>query len=70
MPMNANRYMRTARLIRYSRKRWSQDAPVEAEIHVTATKTDGAKVDDRPTVHVRPAQLGAGGYGLAALGKF
>jgi hypothetical protein len=29
-----------------------------------------AKVDDRPTVHVRPTQLGAGGYGLAAIGKF
>ncbi len=29
-----------------------------------------AQVDERPAVHVRPAQLAAGGYGLAAIGKF
>jgi hypothetical protein len=29
-----------------------------------------AKSDDTPTVHVRPTQLGASGYGLAAIGKF
>jgi hypothetical protein len=29
-----------------------------------------AKVDDKPTVRVRPASLAAGAYGLAAIGKF
>ena len=34
------------------------------------TATAVAKSDDQPTVRVRPAQLAAGGYGLAAIGKF
>ena len=29
-----------------------------------------AKVDLKPSVRLKPAQIGAGGYGLAALGKF
>jgi hypothetical protein len=43
-------------------------AGLGAVAHDTATAV--AKVDDTPTVHVRPAQVGAGGYGLAAIGKF
>jgi hypothetical protein len=29
-----------------------------------------AKIEEKPSVRVQPAQLGAGGYGLAALGRF
>ncbi len=32
--------------------------------------TPVAKVDLKPSVRLRPAQIGAGAYGLAALGKF
>ena len=32
--------------------------------------TPVAKIDLKPSVRLRPAQIGSGGYGLAALGKF
>ncbi len=32
--------------------------------------TPVAKVDDKPSVRVQPAQIAGGGYGLAALGRF
>jgi hypothetical protein len=32
--------------------------------------TTTAKVEEKPGVHVSPAQLGAGSYGLVAVGKF
>jgi hypothetical protein len=34
------------------------------------TATAVAKSDDQPAVRIRPAQFAAGGYGLAAIGKF
>jgi hypothetical protein len=43
-------------------------AGLGAVAHDTATAV--AKSDDKPTVHVRPTRLAAGGYGLAAIGKF
>jgi hypothetical protein len=32
--------------------------------------TPVAKIEEKPSVRVQPAQLGSGGYGLAALGRF
>jgi hypothetical protein len=43
-------------------------------VGLVALAADGssqtAKVETKPSLHVTPAQVGAGGYGLAALGRF